>query len=54
MKKLLQKQQKIIAIILQKDYREAISAFYEINSIMPIKKIFIEQYHFAAQNCAIK
>ncbi len=35
-------------------YREAILAFYELNSIVPFKKIFIEQYIFAANNYAIK
>jgi Fic family protein len=37
----------------EKDYREATLAFYEINSIVPFKKIFIEQYVFAAQNYAV-
>lgn len=36
------------------DYREAMLVFYELNSIMPFKKIFIDQYKFATQNYAIK
>ena len=35
------------------DYRSAMLLFYEINSIIPIKKIFIEQYAFAAENYTI-
>lgn len=35
-------------------YREAMLVFYEINSIVPAKKIFIEQYDFAARNYAVK
>lgn len=35
-------------------YREAMLVFYELNSIMPFKKIFIDQYTFAAQNYAFK
>ncbi|OHA07269.1 MAG: hypothetical protein A2934_03185 [Candidatus Sungbacteria bacterium RIFCSPLOWO2_01_FULL_47_10] len=38
----------------EKDYREATLVFYELNSIVPFKKIFIEQYIFAAQNYAVK
>ncbi len=38
----------------EKDYREAILVFYEINSIMPLKDIFIGQYVFAAKNYAVK
>ena len=38
----------------EKDYREATLVFYEVNSIMPFKNIFIEQYVFAAQNYAVK
>jgi Fic family protein len=36
------------------EYREAMLVFYELNSIAPMKKIFIEQYDFAAQNYAVK
>ena len=36
------------------DYRDAMMIFYEINSIMPSKRIFIEQYDFAATNYAVK
>ncbi|MFY9484059.1 MAG: Fic family protein [Patescibacteria group bacterium] len=38
----------------EKDYRETSLVFYEINSIVPFKKIFIEQYVFAAKNYAVK
>ncbi len=38
----------------ENDYREAILVFYELNSIMPFKKIFISQYEFAAKNYAVK
>ena len=38
----------------ENDYRETMLVFYELNSIEPFKKIFIEQYEFAAQNYAIK
>lgn len=36
------------------EYREAMFVFYEINSVVPFKKIFIEQYEFAAKNYAVK
>lgn len=35
------------------DFRNAILSFYELNSIVPIKKIFIEQYRFTAENYTI-
>jgi len=38
----------------ENDYREAMLVFYELNSIAPLKKIFIDQYNFAAQNYAVK
>jgi len=38
----------------EKDYREATLVFYEVNSIVPFKDIFIEQYVFAAKNYAVK
>lgn len=38
----------------ENDYREAILVFYELNSIMPFKKIFVSQYEFAARNYAVK
>lgn len=38
----------------ENEYREAMMVFYELNSIMPIKKIFIEQYGFAVKNYAVK
>jgi hypothetical protein len=34
----------------EREYREAMLVFYELNSVMPIKNIFISQYDFAAQN----
>lgn len=38
----------------EKEYREATLVFYELNSIMPFKKIFIEQYEFAAKNYMVR
>lgn len=38
----------------EKDYREAMLVFYELNSILPIKDIFVGQYEFAAKNYAVK
>ena len=38
----------------ENDYREAMLVFYELNSIIPLKNIFIGQYTFAAQNYAAK
>jgi len=40
--------------IEESDYREAMLVFYEINSIVPFKKIFIAQYEFAANSYAVK
>jgi len=37
----------------ESEYREAMLVFYELNSIVPIKKIFISQYDFAARNYAV-
>ncbi len=34
----------------ENNYRESILVFYEKNSLMPMKKIFIEQYLFSADN----
>ncbi len=34
----------------ENDYREALLVFYELNSVIPFKKIFIAQYEFAAKN----
>jgi Fic family protein/predicted transcriptional regulator len=39
--------------IEENEYREAVLTFYELNSLVPFKKIFIEQYEFAAQNYAV-
>jgi len=38
----------------ENEYRQAVIIFYELNSIIPLKKIFVEQYNFAAHNYAIK
>jgi|SRR3989338_5778007 len=38
----------------ENEYREAMLVFYELNSIVPFKKIFIDQYLFAAKNYAVK
>ena len=38
----------------ENEYREAMLVFYEINSIIPFKKIFLTQYLFAAEQYAIK
>ncbi|MDD4661981.1 MAG: Fic family protein [Candidatus Pacebacteria bacterium] len=35
------------------DYREAILVFYEINSVMPFKKIFLSECAFSAKNYSI-
>jgi len=35
-------------------YRESILVFYEKNSLMPMKEIFIEQYVFSAENYLVK
>ena len=37
----------------ENEYREAMLVFYELNSIVPLKKIFISQYDFAARNYAV-
>lgn len=38
----------------ENDYREGMLVFYELNSIVPFKSIFISQYEFAAKNYAVK
>ncbi|MFH0739577.1 MAG: Fic family protein [bacterium] len=38
----------------EEEYRSAMLVFYEINSLIPMKKIFIEQYKFAAENYTVK
>ena len=38
----------------ENDYIEAMLVFYELNSIIPLKRIFIEQYSFATKNYAVK
>lgn len=35
------------------EYRQATIVFYEVNSIVPFKEIFIGQYEFAANNYAL-
>ncbi|MEK7669125.1 MAG: Fic family protein [Patescibacteria group bacterium] len=37
----------------EKDYREAVLVFYELNSLIAFKKIFITQYDFSARNYLI-
>ncbi|GMX58754.1 MAG: hypothetical protein MCSN_4080 [Candidatus Microsyncoccus archaeolyticus] len=37
----------------EKEYKEAILVFYELNSINPFKKIFIEQYYFTVENYSV-
>ena len=38
----------------ENEYREAMFVFYELNSLVPFKKIFITQYDFAARNYVVK
>lgn len=38
----------------EREYRNATLVFYELNSIVPMRKIFVEQYDFAARNYAVK
>lgn len=38
----------------ENEYREAMLVFYEINTMVPFKKIFLEQYEFAATNYAVR
>jgi Fic family protein len=38
----------------ENDYRSATIVFYEINSMVPFKNIFIEQYEFAAKNYGVR
>lgn len=38
----------------ENDYREGMLVFYELNSIVPFKNIFISQYEFAAKNYSVK
>ncbi|MFA6375926.1 MAG: Fic family protein [Candidatus Paceibacterota bacterium] len=35
------------------EYRQAMIVFYELNSVIPFKKIFLGQYEFAANNYAL-
>ena len=37
----------------ESEYREAMLVFYELNSVVPFKKLFIEQYDFAARTYAV-
>lgn len=37
----------------EKDYREAILVWYELNSLVPFKRVFIQQYLFAAKNYSV-
>lgn len=38
----------------ENEYREAMLVFYELNSLVPFKNIFVGQYDFAAKNYAVK
>lgn len=38
----------------ENDYRESMLVFYELNSIVPFKTLFVGQYEFAAKNYAVK
>lgn len=38
----------------ENEYREAMMVFYELNSIIPFRRIFVSQYAFAARNYAVK
>lgn len=38
----------------ESNYRESILVFYEKNSLVPMKKIFIEQYIFSTENYLVK
>ena len=38
----------------EETYREATLVFYELNSLVPFKKLFIEQYDFAARHYALE
>lgn len=38
----------------ENEYKEAVIAFYELNSLAPFKKLFVEQYDFAARNYLLK
>jgi Fic family protein len=40
--------------VSEEEYREATLVFYELNSLMPFKKIFVNQYDFAARNYAVR
>lgn len=37
----------------EKAYREAMLVFYELNTLVPFKEIFVAQYDFAARNYAV-
>ncbi len=38
----------------EETFREAMLVFYELNSVLPMKEIFIDQYQFAAKNYAVR
>lgn len=38
----------------EQEYREAMLVFYELNSMVPFRRIFVAQYDFAARNYAVK
>lgn len=39
--------------VSEEEYRKAMLVFYELNSLVPFRKIFIEQYVFAANNYSL-
>lgn len=39
--------------VVDSDYRDAILVFYELRSLEPLKRIFIEQYQFSAEHYSI-
>jgi len=38
----------------ENEYREATLVFYELNSIAPLRNIFVDQYAFSANNYTVK
>jgi len=40
--------------VSEEEYREAVLVFYELNSLQPFKRLFIEQYTFAADTYLVR
>lgn len=40
--------------VKEEEYREAVLVFYELNSLVPFKNIFLAQYEFAAKNYLVR